>query len=793
MQNKYGYFSKDRKEFIITNPETPRAWFNYLFNDNYHCICSATGGGFSYYIDPKTYRILKWEHLHTDRPGRYVFLRDMETGDFWSINWQPMRKKLDFWEAHHGINYTVIKSKNSGIEGEITYFVPLKEPIECWIVKIKNVSKNLRKIKAFPFAHFLDGDPSMEAVLPQIYPMYLRAYFDEKKKLILIRRVAVPGIEKERHCFFTTTADIKGFDCVKETFFESVGYSDSPKVARTGKCSNSISYGEDTIGVFEHYFELKPGQEIEFAISLGFIADNKMKNKIKNYYNNFNWIKEQFKETKDYWNEYIDKFTVKTPDEKFDTMVNIWGKIQLTAITRFRGTSPYHGAEGGLGYRDLAQDIEGITSLDLKLAKEKLMLILKYQYNYGHTVSGFSIIDGPWSNEGVTGKADVPVWLPYTTLAYIKESGDMKFLKEKVSFLNGGSATVYEHILRAVRYLFNETGRNGLPLIKRADWNDAYDCLGKGGKGESVWLAMALCRAFNHVKELAEFLGDKKVIKEMEQKHKIMKDRINKVAFDGDYYIAAFNDRGYKIGYRKNKEGLKPLNSQTWAILGDVIPDEKRLKSVLKTIDDLDTPYGPVLFKKAYTEFNPEIGRVTSFAPGVKENAAVFSHAVAFKVVADCMIKRGDQAYDSFSKLLPLSKIKFDDPDKYKVEPYVYSEYVVGPDNKRNYGEGAFTWNTGTSPWMFMAATQWIFGVRPVFDGIIIDPCLPSKWEEVEMIRPFRGKILNIKIKNLKGKVSKDQKVTIMLNGDKIEGNLLPVNKIKAIKEKEIDILVEVK
>ena len=792
MKNKYGYFSEDRKEFIITNPSTPRAWFNYLFNDKYHCICSATGGGFSYYIDPKSYRILKWEHLHTDRPGRYVFLRDMESNDFWSINWQPIRKELDKWETHHGINYTVIKSENKKIYGEITYFVPVDVPVECWIVKIKNLSNKKRKIKAFPFAHFLDGDPSMEAVLPQIYPMYLRAHYDYKKETIFIRRVAVPGIEKERHCFFTTTAKVNGFDCVKEKFFESFGYSDTPKIAKTGKCLNTNSYGEDTIGVFEHYFELNPGQEKEFAITLGFIADNTIANKIKQF-KNLKWVKEKFVETKNYWNEYIEKFTVKTPDEKFDTMVNIWGKIQLTGITHFRGTSPYHGAEGGLGYRDLAQDIEGITSLDLKVAKEKLMLILKYQYNYGHTVSGFSLIDGPWSNEGVTGKADVPVWLPYTTLAYVKESGDIKFLKEKVPFLNGGSATVYEHILRAVRYLFNETGKNGLPLIKRADWNDAYDCLGKGGKGESVWLAMALCRALNYVKELAAFLKDKKVMKEMEQKHKIMKDRINKVAFDGDYYIAAFNDRGYKIGYKGNKEGIKPLNSQTWAILGDVIPNEERLNSVLKTIDDLDTPYGPVLFKKAYTEFNPEIGRVTSFAPGIKENAAVFSHAVAFKVVADCMIKRGEHAYESFSKLLPLSDIKLNDPDKYKVEPYVYAEYVVGPDNPENYGEGTFTWNTGTSPWMFMAATQWIFGVRADFDGIIIDPCLPEKWDEVFMKRPFRGKILNIRIKNLRGKASKDQKVTIYINDEKIEGIHLPMKKIKANKAKEVNVLVEVK
>lgn len=789
--NRYGHFSEDRKKFIIKDPQTPRPWFNYLFNDQYHCICSSTGGGFSYYLDPKTNRILKWDHLHTDRPGRYVFLRDEGTGKFWSMNWQPIREKLEKWETHHGIGYTKIFSKNNGIEGSITYFVPVNNPVECWIVKIKNTTNKTKKIKAFPFAHFMNGDPAMEAVLPQIYPMYQRADLDKKKGTIFIRRVAVPGIEKERHSFFTSTAPIKSYDTVKEAYFEPVGYVDRPRCAKTGKLSNSLNAGEDAIGAFEHAYTLKPGAEAEFAITLGFIGEPKHRAMISTF-KKLSWVKKELEYAKKYWDNYVEEFTVSTPDEKFDTMVNYWGKIQLTSITHWRGTSPYHGADGGLGYRDLAQDIEGLLSLDLKTARKKLELILKYQYNYGHTVSGFSLTDGPWNNEGVTGKADVPVWLPYTTLAYMKESGDIKFLKSKIPYLNGGSGTVYEHVLKAVRYLFNETGRNGLPLIKRADWNDAYDCLGKGGKGESAWLAMAVCRALKHVGELAEFIGDKKVVQEMAQKHKIMAARINKTAFDGDYYIAAINDRGYKIGYRKNKEGVKPLNSQTWAILGEIIPNEKRLKSVVKTIDDLDTPYGPVLFHKGYTKFDGEIGRVTSFAPGTKENAAVFSHAVAFKIVADCMIKRGEAAYDSFSKLMPLSNIKLADPEKYKGEPYVYAEYIVGPDHPRNYGEGTFTWNTGTSPWTFMAATQWILGIRADFGGIKVDPCIPKAWPWAEIKRPFRGQVLNIRIKNLRGTASPDQKVTIKVGGEVINGTLIPMKLLKA-QGKEVKVEVTVR
>ncbi|MEI7639895.1 MAG: hypothetical protein WCJ46_00080 [bacterium] len=785
-KNKYGQFTEDGKEYVITNPKTPRAWFNYLFNEKYHAICSATGGGFSYYMDPKTYRILKWDHLHTDRPGRYIYMLDMENKKMWSATWQPMREKLDKWEARHGLGYTTVKSEQDGIGTEVTYFVPKNIACEMWLVKVKNNSNRPREIKAFPFAHFLDGDPSMEAVLPQIYPMYLRADLDKKEGTIFIRRVLVPGREKEIVSFYTTTGKIDGYDTVKEKFFEPMGYPFEPKPAKTGKCSNSASAGEDTIGVFEHGWTLAPGEEKEFAISLGIVIDEKFRKQIQDF-KSLAFVKKELAFTKKYWNDKIEEFVVETPDKAFDTMINIWGKYQLIGITNWRGTSPYHGAEGGLGYRDTAQDIEGLLPLDMNLSLARMQLILEYQYDYGHTVSGFSLTEGPWSNEGVTGKADVPVWLPYTIIAYLKETGDMKFLNKKVKYLNKGEGTVYEHVLKAVNYLYGETGSHGLPLIKRADWNDAYDCLGKGGKGESVWLAEALCRALRMVAELADYIGDAKTAKDMRKKFEIMKARINKHGFDSGYYIAAFNDAGYKIGCKKNPEGVEPLNSQTWAILGGIIPNEVRKKSVLKIIDGLDTAYGPVLFKKGYTKFNGEIGRVTSFAPGTKENAAVFSHACAFKVVADCEIKRTEEAYDTFSKLLPMSPVKLNDPDKYKGEPYVYSEYVVGPDHPSNFGEGTFTWNTGTSPWMFMGGTAWILGVRPAFDGILIDPCMPKAWNKASMKRPFRGKTLYVNIKR-QGKGTVPQ---ISVDGKAIEGKVVTMKMMGTKKDIKIDVVLK--
>jgi cellobiose phosphorylase len=364
----------------------------------------------------------------------------------------------------------------------------------------------------------------------------------------------------------------------------------------------------------------------------------------------------------------------------------------------------------------------------------------------------------------------VAVWLPYSVVSYVKETGDTAFLKKEVPFHDGGSASVYEHILRAIRYLWSARGQHGLPLIGHADWNDAYDHVGIKGKGESVWLAMALVRACRQIKELAEFLGDRPVADEMKEKAAELTKIVNDVGWDGQWYLAAFNDTGRKIGSKGNEEGKVPLNSQTWAILSEVVPPE-RLPSILEKIDKyLDTPYGPALFLPSYTGFNPGIGRVTAFSPGTKENAAVFSHACAFKVVADCQIKRAQQAYETFSRLMPMAKAK-EDHSRYKVEPYVWAEYVVGPGSADRFGEGAFTWNTGTAPWMFVAATEWILGARREFGGLLIDPCIPRHWKKAFIRRPFRGATYEITIKNPQGVSSGVKEITV--DGAALDSNLI--------------------
>ncbi len=770
---QYGHFSSDGREYIVTDPNTPRPWFNYLFNRVYHALVSQTGGGFSYYKDPKTNRVLRYDHVHSDRPGRYLFVRDNDSSECWSANWQPMRVELDSYQCRHGLGYTVLSSEKNGIATEITYFVTQNDPVEQQIIKVKNTSDKSRTLSLFPFIEVVSGDIELETVYRNIICLYNKAEFDPKMDALVLRKKRFHYKQRDVGVtVFAIEGGQDGYEVNKEKFFGRYGSIEFPAMVKAGALGSIEAEGEDMVGVFQKNVTLAAGEEIEFVVTLAYDLDTDKAAALLKKYHSTDKAKAELERVKAYFTEAVERITVNTPNKDFNTMTNIWGKYQLYAITCWRGTSQYHGGEGGLGYRDTAQDIEGLLSVQMDLAMEKLEKILYWQYNSGHAVSGFSDVEGSWDKDadGLTMKSDVAVWLVYTVISYVKETGDFDFLKKVYPFHNGGEATVYEHILRTVRFLYKERGSHGLPLLRKADWNDAYDHVGIRLKGESVWLGFALARACKQMRELAEYLNDGDIAAEMKDKYDVLDEIINNVGWDGEWYLAAFNDFGKKMGSHENKEGKVPLNSQTWAILSGVVPEE-RLESILDKIDNyLDTPYGPALFAPAYTEFDETIGRVTAFAPGTKENAAVFSHACAFKIVADCTIGRADKALETFTRLCPMADAK-QDHDKYKGEPFVWAEYVVGPSNKQNYGEGTFNWNTGTTPWMFIAATEWMLGARRDFGGLRIDPCIPKDWKECSIKRPFRGAIYEIDIKNPNG-VNKGVK-EITVDGVKLDGTLI--------------------
>ncbi len=772
---KYGNFSSDGTEFIITDPNTPRPWINYLSNGKYCLIISQGGGGFSFYLDPGVHRLTRWAPAAylCDKPGRFLYLKDTDSGKSWSATFQPV-KKYDSYECRHGLGYTKITSSFAGIRTEAAFFVPVDKQADVWLVKITNEGKKTRRLKVFPFAEWLLGDWNAELQVRNLAVLMNEGKFDKDLKAILASKFPWGNTPWPYYGFMGTSLKAGGFDIDYENFIGRYGDYGNPAAVENGGCTNSEVRGGNMIGAFECPVTLRAGGSKEFTVVVG-IAENKPAvKKTLDFLRNINNAKREFEKTKDHWRDAIlNNIEVKTPDKDFDRSVNIWIKYQVYMNNHWGRSATYqHEGWGEFGYRNTSQDAWAMTAMNAPYARERMIKLAEHQRRNGQPLPGWSLAKG--TNAGRP-PSDFPIWLPMLLMQYVKETGDKVILRKIVKFYDGGSATLYEHAKRATRFLMDiGKSRRGLPLMGTQDWNDAFDRTGIGGKGESVWLGMGLCVALNNMKELASYLGDKKTAVECERRYARMKAIINKYAWDGKWYCYAFNDYGEPIGSRKNKEDRCQLNAQTWAILAG-LPDKKQLASMLKAIDGyLATPFGPVLFRPAYTKYNGRIGRITAFAPGTKENAAIFCHGGAFKTVADLKIGRAKKAYETFKQVLPCGDNK--DIEVYKAEPYIYPEYVIGPGNPR-YGEGAFTWLTGSADWFFVAATEWMLGIMPDFDGLRIDPCLPPQFKDYRVKRRFRGAIYDITVKNPRRRAKGTPKITV--DGRSIPGNLIPPFKDK--------------
>ncbi len=778
---EYGNFSSDNSEFVIKRIDTPRPWINYLSNGKYCAIISHTGGGYSFYLDPGVNRVSRWssENYMKDTPGRYLYIRDQESNQYWSSGVRPVGKSQGY-ECRHGLGYTTIKNSYAEVSTELTCFVPWEESAEVWLAKIKNLSNRERSIKVFPFMEWSMGQWMPEISVRNLYILVNQGVFDAENQMIITRKFPWGGKEHLFLGFMGSSLKVKGYDIDYENFIGQTHSYQDPVVLERGTCTNSTARGMNMVGVFEHELRLKPQEEVEFSVIIGLAPmrenDAAIKAGIKksaavvDKYRDISYVKSSLNETKNRWQKLLHpgRVHIETPDEQLNRSVNVWMKYQITMNNHWgRSASYYHEGWGEFGYRNTSQDAWSMIPLDPEYAKERLIQLAEHQKKNGQPLPGWSLSLGPSTHRP---PSDFPIWLPMLLISYLKETGDFKILKKKVKYFDGGSATLYEHAKKATEFLQDiDRSARGLPLMGTQDWNDAFDRTGIGGKGESIWLGMGLCVALKNLEELSTFLGEKSVAKDCRVRYEKMKTLLNKYAWDGDWYCYAYNDLGQPLGSKKNKEGSIQLNAQTWAIIAG-LPDDVKLKKILKVIDqDLDTPYGPVLFTPPYTKYNHNIGRITAFAPGTKENGAIFCHGGAFKAFSDCALGRGDQAYDTIKKMLPASLDK--DIELYKTEPYVFPEYIIGPGNRR-YGEGAFSWLTGSVDWFFITITDKILGAQPDFAGLRIDPCLPKSWKDAKIFRTFRGACYEIRIKNRAG-VNRGIQF-IKVDGQKIESNLIP-------------------
>lgn len=789
---KYGRFSEDGREFIITRVDIPRPWINYLSNNRYCALISHTGGGYSFFESSGFDRILReypGETLLQDRPGRFIYLRDSETGQYWSMNGQPMANHVAAasYECRHGQGYTKVSTTQNGIEGSITYFVPLHDSCELWMVRLSNTGEKKRSLSFFTYVEWCLGNYAFDLIERNFANLFNEVIFENNIIMATKRfwNLPVPrrrardrlfslntNLAWDKFAFLSGNFDVHGFDCLKEQFTGMYNTWQNPAVVVEGRCKNSLGDGEDAVGVLQHNFELEPGEERNFVVVLGVVFEKKDADSLVRKFDTWEKAQIELERLKRYWDRYIDIVRVDTPDKDFNLQVNVWNKYQGWVIARWsRMDSYYIGGGSILGFRDTCQDILNILPTDLRWAKERTILVIEHQFQDGSCLHNWD----PRTNLSTrTGHSDDPLWLVLTIVNYLKESGDWSFLNELVKYYDAPPGTVYAHMLKALDYSLSmrssELAGFGISLMGAADWNDGLDQVGREGIGESVMTTEHLCWMLLEAGEICKRMGDQEIAERYLGEYERMKEKLNFLCWDGKWYIRATNDKGEILGSNRNEEGKIYLNSQSWAVMSKVAQGERALQCLDSAKEHLDTQYGPLLLAPAYREPNPDIGIITRFAPGTKENGTIFNHAVCWLIIAECMMGRGDRAYEYFKKTSFIERSK--EPDVYKAEPYVYPEYVYGPDSVA-FGQGSFTWTTGTAAWMWRACLDWIVGARPELDGLRVDPCIPSGWREFKVRRPFRGSTYNITVKNPKG-VHKGVK-ELLVDGKPVEGNLLPV------------------
>ena len=802
----YGHFSSDNLEYIVTNPTTPRPWINYLTNDAYCCILSQCAGGYSFYRDCRTDRITRWgpQNWHFDRPGKYIYAR--EGNKSWSLTYQPLCVPLKSYACHHGLGYTTIKSNYNQVASEITYFVPENDSCEIWLAQLTNTSKKEKKLELFPYVEFLVGDYHEELRYRNIMILYNRVWLDKNSKIIFAKKTAKwEGMNIQpfdSHAFLASSLPLSGACTRKDTFVGRYRSEENPVAVVDGKFENhEFCSGEDSIGSFRHRLTLKPGETKTFTVVLGQSTQGPSHiEKLVEKYRNVKNAQKELEKTKALWrNRIADNIVLETPDKEFNTIYNIWVKYQVYICNLWsRSPSYYHEGSGGRGYRDSCQDSEAICSINPQLARAKILKIASLIRRDGTSAPGWSDTKGPYPFRP---NKDHPVWLTATVSAYVKETGDKNILFESAPYLKDkwiggwtvdphfkgdsttdGEGTLLEHLEKNLRFCFNDVGERGFPKIGHADWNDAIDAAGIKHKGESVWLAQALVRSLKILAELFDYVGDTTKRDEMLEMAKIMDERINTIAWDGAWYSRGFDDNGLVYGSKNDKEGKIFLNTQGWALLSGVAQGD-RLKTVVASVDKyLNGPHGLALFYPAFSSWVKRLGRISMFTEGTKENAAVFCHAATFMAVGYAMHGFGDKAYEAARKIMPNAQ---KDMDLYKTEPYVFAEYLIGPEHPYLYGEGAFTWITGSSGWNFMLATEWILGAHRELSGLRVDPCIPKKWKHCSIRRPFRGDIYDIEIENPDGVEHGVKEITV--DGKRLSTNLIKpfgdgqIHKVKVI------------
>ena len=788
---RYGYFDNASREYVIDRVDVPASWTNYIGLKDFYGVFNHTAAGYVLYKSPEYHRITRFRpNGSVDGPGHYVYLRDNDTGDFWSVSWQPVGKPKEHYSCRHGLSYSKYLCDYSGINAQQTLFAAIDDPVEIWDVRLRNDSGKKRNLSVFSYLEFSFHQIPMDN---QNFQMSLYATGSRYEDGIIEEDLYY---EEDGFQFFTADFTPDGFDCCRDAFLGDYRTERNPQAVETGKCSGSFRKGGNHCGALMKTITLEPGQEQRLLFLLGEGGLETGRTMRRKYTQQR--VDRDFAETAKFWDERLKCLQVSTPSEAMNTELNIWNLYQSEINVMFsRFTSFIEvGGRVGLGYRDTAQDAMMVVHADPEGCKKRIVQLLKALTYEGYGLHLFeprwfepeekqqsfkspTVVPTPDKSQIVHGLkdacADDALWLVSSIVQYVRETGDVGFVDTVVRYADGGEGTVYDHMKRILDFSAKQVGAHGICKGLRADWND---CLNLGG-GESAMVSFLHYWAICNFVELAKKLGRQDDAAYYETMAAAVKKIGRQELWDGQWFIRGITAKGRKIGTQADTEGRVHMESNTWAVLSGVA-DPEQGKLAMDAVDEyLYTPYGLMLNAPCFTVPDDDIGFVTRVYPGLKENGSIFSHPNPWAWCAEAVLGRGSRAMKFYDALCPA--MQNDRIEVRKAEPYSYCQFVSGRDHT-TFGEAHHPFMTGSAGWAYYAATQYLLGVRPEFDSLTVDPCIPADWKEFTVDRIWRGAEYRIRVTNPKG-VEKGV-AEIRLNGETVDS--IPVQAPGSVSEIEV-------
>ncbi|MBN2540531.1 MAG: glycosyl transferase family 36 [Bacilli bacterium] len=791
LKNKYGYFSEDGKSYIITNPRTPKPWVNVISNGDYAFMVSQTGGGCSWRGNSVQNRLTRlYQDIIKDNYGKYYYLRDLETNDFWSLTYQPVQKEYQYFEVIHGIGYSVFKYQVSDIYTELKVFAVPGHPMELAEIKIENKGKKSRKLDLTSYFEWEAGIHPGEH--REFHKLFMETFFEPDRNAIKLSKYnwgfndkngLHNNVDWDFIGFHAVSEPVKSYETDKENFVGMYHSEHNPNAMHQESLSNSAGRFGDPCGSLQVEIQLDPGESKIVVYSLGMTQLGKKEvpgidlefedpNPLIDAYTNPEGSLKAFAAVTEFWNELILGDQVKTPDPAFDIMTNAFAKYQAISC-RIWGKTAYYQTSGGYGFRDQLQDSLVFLEAKPELTKEQLLLHAKHQFKEGDVQHWFVTYQG-WGPR--TNCSDDLLWMPFILYYYLEETLDFSILEENISFLDGGPSSLYDHCKRAIDKALTRFSHRDVPLMGSHDWNDGLSAVGYQMKGESFWMSTFLYMVLNQFAFIANHQKDHDYATLCLDQAKKIQTTFNEYGWDGSWYLQATNDNGLKIGSKDSEEGKIFLMPNSWAIISEIIP-ENRIKTVIESIQThLLKEHGTLLNYPAFTQPRSDIGYVTRYAPGLRENGGVYTHAATWAVSAFAKAGYPELAYQAYQGICPPNRTK--DPDDYMAEPYVTCGNSDGPLSPM-FGRGGWSWYTGSAQWLHRIAVNDIIGVKASFDGLIVEPHLPKDWKEATYSRKFRGSEYHFTIR-------KGEHPQILVDGKPVTGNTIPDYKDNTIHKIEV-------